>query len=114
MKLQEEMCSIFLRGGFLLHKWSSSDPSVLESIFIYLRDPQATVILSDSEQYIKTLGMEWNTSSDHFHVSITELQRKLTQASFISEWRTVMGWFMSPLSCLKPVLLPSNELQSQG
>ena len=73
MKLQEEMHSLFLRGGFLLRKWSSSDPSVLESIPIDLRDPQATVILSDSNQYTKTLGIEWNASSDHFRVSVTEL-----------------------------------------
>lgn len=46
------------RGGFLLRKWSSSDPSVLESIPVELRDPQATVVLSDSDQYTKTLGIE--------------------------------------------------------
>jgi len=41
-------------GGFLLRKWSCSDPSVLESIPNDLRDPQATIILSDSDQYTKT------------------------------------------------------------
>ena len=32
MKLQSEMHSLFLKGGFLLRKWSYTDPSVLESI----------------------------------------------------------------------------------
>ena len=41
----------------MLCKWSSSDPSVLESIPIELRDSKATVVLSDSEHYTKTLGM---------------------------------------------------------
>ena len=51
MKLQGEMHSLFQRGGFTLHKWSCSDPSVLESIPTDLRDSQATVILFDSSQY---------------------------------------------------------------
>ena len=32
VKLQGEMHSLFLKGGFVLRKWSCSDPSVLESI----------------------------------------------------------------------------------
>lgn len=70
VKLQGEMHSLFQKGVFLLRKWSSSDPSVLESIPIDLRDSRATVILSDPEQYTKTLGIEWNASSDHFRVPI--------------------------------------------
>ena len=31
MKLQGEMHSLFLKGGFLLHKWSCSNPSVLRA-----------------------------------------------------------------------------------
>ena len=73
MKLQGEMHSLFLKGGFVLRKWSSSDPSVLESIPIELRDSKATVVLSDSEHYTKTLGIEWNALSDHFRVSVTDL-----------------------------------------
>ena len=57
----------------MLRKWSSSDPSVLESIPIELRDSKATVVLSDSEHYTKTLGIEWNALSDHFRVTVTEL-----------------------------------------
>ena len=57
----------------LLRKWSCSDRCVLESIPIDLRDSQATVILSHSDQYTKTLGIEWNALYDHFWVNVTEL-----------------------------------------
>ena len=72
IQLQGEMHSI-IKWGFLLRKWSCSDPCVLESIPIDLRHSQPTVILSHSDQYTKTLGIEWNASCDHFRVNVTEL-----------------------------------------
>jgi len=45
---------------------------LLESIPTDLRDSQAMVILSGSSQYTKTLGIEWNTSTDHFRVKVTD------------------------------------------
>lgn len=73
VELQGEMHSLFQRGGFLLRKWNTSDPSVLESIPIELRDSKAKIVLSEPDKYTKTLGIEWNASNDHFRVSITEL-----------------------------------------
>lgn len=77
VKLHGEMHSLFQKGGFLLRKWNSSNPSVLEGIPIDLRDSRARVVLPDSDsdpdQYTKTLGIEWNASNDHFRVSVTEL-----------------------------------------
>ena len=87
MKFQGEMHSLCQRGGFTLCKWSCSDPSVLESIPTDWRDSQDTVILSDSSQCTKTLGVEWNTSTDHFRVKVTELPpiECMTKRSLVSE-----------------------------
>ncbi len=38
------MHALFKKGGFLLRKWSSSDPSVLECIPKDLRDSQSTIV----------------------------------------------------------------------
>ena len=73
IQLQGEMHTPLLKGGFLLRKWSYSDPHVLESIPTDLRDSEASVILSHSDQYTKTLGIEWNALCDHFCVHVTEL-----------------------------------------
>ena len=45
IQLQGEMHSLLLKEGFLLRKWSCSDPCVLESIPTDLRDSQATLTL---------------------------------------------------------------------
>ena len=69
ISLQDEMHSLFQMGGFLLGKWNCSNPKVLQSIAPELRDSRP-IITSDSEQYTKTLGIEWNPHDDHFRVSL--------------------------------------------
>ena len=51
ISLQDEMQSLFHSGGFLLRKWNSSDPKVLNSIAPELRDSRPTITLSDSTHY---------------------------------------------------------------
>ena len=117
-KLQGEMHSLFLKGGFLLRKWSSSDPFVLESIPTDLRDSQATVILSDPDQYTKTLGIEWNASNDHFRVSVTELppiecMTKRSLVSDVTKTFDVLGWY-SPTLMKAKILLQMLWLERVG
>ena len=64
IQLQEEMCYLFQIGGFLLHKWNCSDAKVLQRISPELRDSRRVITLSDSEQYTKTVGIEWNPHDD--------------------------------------------------
>ena len=118
MKLQGEMHSLFLKGGFLLRKWSCSDPSVLESIPPDLRDSQAIVVLSDSDRYTKTLGIECNASSDHFRVSATELPsiECITKRSLVSDVAKTfdaLGWY-SPAIVKAKVLLQILWLEGIG
>ena len=118
VKLQREMCALFQKGGFLLRKWSCSDQSVLESIPIDLRDSQATVILSESDQYTKTLGIEWNASNDHFRVSVTELPsiECMTKRSLVADVaRTfdALGWY-SPTIIKAKILLQMLWLEKIG
>lgn len=66
VEMQHELHSLFLKGGFLLHKWACSDPNVLESIPHELRDMQAMITLSDPDMYTETLGIERNPTNDQF------------------------------------------------
>ena len=70
VQLQGEMQSLFNRGGFLLRKWNCSDPSVLKDVSPELKDSQVTVVLSEPDQYTKTLV---ECPSDLFRVNVTEL-----------------------------------------
>ena len=111
MKLQGDMHSLFLKGGFLLRKWSCSDPTVLESISPDLRESQAAVVLSDSDRYSKTLGIEWNASSDHFRVSVTELPHiecmtKRSLVSGVAKTFDALGWYSPAIVKAKVLLQP--------
>ena len=71
IKLQEELQGLFSRGGFLLHKWNSSDPAVLQHISPELQDRQEAHLISDTKESTQTLGIEWKTSTDQFHLAIS-------------------------------------------
>ena len=58
--LQQQLSGLFSRGGFLLRKWNSNDPSVLQNIPEELRDSSSIQAISESGEYAKTLGLEWN------------------------------------------------------
>ena len=56
--LQQQLTELFARGGFVLRKWNSNDPSVLEKIPEDLRDSCEVHALSEANKYSKTLGVE--------------------------------------------------------
>ena len=86
--LQRELQDLFTRGGFLLRKWNSSEPQVVQAIFPELRETKELHPISSSEQdCIKTLGLVWNTSTDAFHLTISELDSvdSVTKRSLVSD-----------------------------
>ena len=112
------MHSLFSGGGFLLRKWNCSDPHVLNSIPSDLRDSQPTIVLADSDQYTKTLGIEWNASSDHFRVNVTALppvdcMTKRSLTSDVAKTFDVLGWF-SPTIIKAKILLQMLWLEGIG
>ena len=91
---------------------------VLESIPADLRDSQATVILSDPDWNTKILGVEWNASNDHFHVSVTELPSiecttKRSLVSNVAKTFDVLGWY-SPTLVKAKILLQMLWLERVG
>ena len=63
--IHRQLLDLFAKGGFLLRKWNSSDESLLEQVDPDLWDTQSTYHLPASDQYKKTLGIEWNAHQDH-------------------------------------------------
>ena len=57
-----QLQDLFTRAGFLLRKWNSNRPCVLENIPPELRDDQTSLTFSDQDEvYAKTLGIEWHS-----------------------------------------------------
>ena len=73
IKLQEQLRDLFARGGFLLRKWNSNDPLVLQGIPEDLRDSREIHPISETDEYTKTLGLEWNVTMDRFHLTVSNL-----------------------------------------
>ena len=108
--LQRQLQDLFTCGGFFLRKWNSSDPRVLLAIFPDLRDQKEIHPTSGMEAgYTKTLGLEWNTTTDSFHFantkqSLSQITTKRALVSDIAKVFDVLGWF-SPATVSMKILL---------
>lgn len=79
--LQCQLQKLFGCAGFLLRKWNCNNPAVLEHVLAELRDSQSLCTIPNSGEYVKTLGIEWNTALDHFRLTIAELPPLMVQFS---------------------------------
>ena len=107
--LQRQLSDLFSRGGFTLRKWNSNDPSVLEQIPQELWDTNRTQTISEVNEYTKTLGIEWNISTDEFHLAITALSSdtivtKRRMVSDVAKVFDIMGWFSPAIIKMKILL----------
>ena len=56
ISLQKQLQTLFAKGGFLLRRWNSISPSVVEQINPELRDSQNVLSIMESPGYTKHLG----------------------------------------------------------
>ena len=107
--LQRQLHDLFAKGAFLLRKWNSNSAAVMEHIPPELRDSQPVQTLPNDDDYTKTLGIEWNTSKDHFRITVAKPPRldNLTKrglTSDIAKTFDILGWF-SPSTIIVKILL---------
>ena len=107
--LQQQLSELFSRGGFTLRKWNSNDSSVLKQIPQELRDTNRTQTISEVNEFTKTLGIEWNISTDEFHLTITTFSSdaivtKRRMVSDVAKVFDVMGWFSPAIVKMKILL----------
>ena len=98
VEMQKQLQDLFSRGGFLLRKWNSNQPAVSQHIPSELKDTHPTQALPSPDEYTKTLGIEWNTTTDHFHLTITDLPpvayvTKRVLVSDVAKTFDVLRWF---------------------
>ena len=102
IELRRQLQELFIRDGFTLCKWHSSEPSVLKGLPDDIKDPHSMPISLDTDTYTKTLGIEWNATSDHFRLTVTDLPQlhnftKRALVSDIAKTFDVLGWFLPQL-----------------
>lgn len=60
--LHHQLQDLFNSGGFKLHKWDSNSPEVLILISPEIRSSKNISNLGNSDNFVKTLGMECNSN----------------------------------------------------
>lgn len=93
----------------LLRKWNSSEPSVLQHIDPDLQDAQCTLSILNPESYTKTLGIEWNSSTDQFRLTVAAIPQMngMTKRALVSDIAKIfdmLGWY-SPMIVKAKILL---------
>ena len=82
IELYRQLQALFAKADFLLRKWNSSSPSVLEGVPHELRDDKNSLTISDQDEiYTKTLGIEWHSVLDHFRLNVANRSVDKTSSS---------------------------------
>ncbi|XP_041379393.1 uncharacterized protein LOC121392076 [Gigantopelta aegis] len=100
--LQKQLQELFHKGGFVLRKWNSNEPEVLNHLPAELKESQSVQTIAE-DHYTKTLGIEWNSVTDNFRITVAELDHrdvvtKRMLISDISKTFDILGWFSQQLS----------------
>ena len=109
IELQRQLQDFFAQGGFLLRKWNSSEPTVLQHITSELRETQCTHLIPCLDEYTKTLGMEWNANRIIF-VPFHDITKRVL-VSDIAKTFDVLGWFSPAIIKVKILLQQQWELK---
>ena len=109
VELQKQLQDLFSQGGFLLRKWNSNDPIILQHVAPELKETQVMHTITETETYTKTLSVECNSNSKHFRLTIADLPpltnvTKRLLVSDISKTFDVLGWFSPAIVKVKILL----------
>ncbi|XP_067129093.1 uncharacterized protein [Centruroides vittatus] len=105
--LVDQLTALMTKGGFVLRKWTSNDPSVLEKIPKELRDSSESVKLQE-DNGIKILGINWIPQEDcfRFFIPYSDEQAGYTKREILSD----LAKIFDPLGWLAPCVVYAKIL----
>lgn len=115
IELQRQLHESFERGGFKLHKWNSSDSTIMKKLNPSLKSTSPSSCDMPDVEYTKTLGIRWNPLKDCFQLTIAELPpvKEVTKRFLVSDVAKtfdVLGWFSPSIIVVKILLQRLWEL----
>ena len=107
-RLRKGLQDLVSLGGFVLHKWKTSEPAIAEHIPSHLLDKITSQEITCTYTFTKVLGVEWDTNSDMFCSMISSPSpggtlTKQTLLSHITSLYDILGWCFPAL--IKPKIL---------
>lgn len=103
IKMQTRLTSLFARGGFPLHKWTSNSNLVLDQIPQTLQLSQNSINIK-LEESVKALGVTWKPQLDVFELKVLvdcKLESTFTKRTALS----VIAKTFDPLGWLAPIII---------
>ena len=96
IELCHQLQELLTKANFLLRKWNSSNPSILQEVPPELRDDQTSLSITDHDKvYTKILGVKWHSVLDHFRLSVANhlCHKTVTKRALVSDIAKTYGWF---------------------
>lgn len=104
-ELQRQLFELLQRGQFLLRKWRSNEPRILQHL-----DRKADDLLTIDKESAKTLGLLWNSSQDELQYTVQPFkQRSITKRTVLSQISKVFD----PLGLVGPILIKGKRFMQQ-
>ena len=106
LEIQEELIALLYLACMWLHKWRSSDNSVMENVPTDMREDEGHQIIMPPAECHKALGLHWDTKKDMLHVSTPTLavDDNPMKTSDLTKTLDLLRWF-SPCTIVVKVML---------
>ncbi|GFX24716.1 uncharacterized protein TNCV_3344961 [Trichonephila clavipes] len=96
-----EIQNLLKSGGFILRKWSSSHPKVLQDLDTSLLASKPIHSLGDEESKQRVLGLIWNLKTDSIQVKVVHEEIVKTKRQLLS----VIAQIFDPLRLFSPSVI---------
>ncbi|GFW03549.1 integrase catalytic domain-containing protein [Trichonephila clavipes] len=96
-----EIQNLLKSGGFILRKWSSSHPKVLQHLDTSLLASKPLHSLGDEESKQRVLGLIWNLKTDSIQVKVVHEEIVKTKRQLLS----VIAQIFDPLGLFSPSVI---------
>ncbi|XP_026317449.1 uncharacterized protein LOC113228388 [Hyposmocoma kahamanoa] len=110
-ELQKQLYDLLKKGGFILRKWATNEPSILQDVTENQKS-QSHVFNFKHDSIMKTLGIGWKTAEDVFCFNWdmpSRDQNKFTKRMLLSD----ISKLYDPLGWLAPIIIGTKILFQQ-
>ncbi|XP_059221526.1 uncharacterized protein LOC131996094 [Stomoxys calcitrans] len=100
LAIRQQVSALLKRGNFLIRKWCSNEPAVLEGVPV--SDCEQFLKFHDGTDITKTLGLIWDPKSDNFIFSFNPINdwKVVTKRTILSS----IARLYDPLGLIGPVI----------
>ncbi|CAH2101847.1 unnamed protein product [Euphydryas editha] len=105
--LQQELYELLKKGGFILRKWATNEPSVLENVQDTEKRHRNDYNFKQQE-FSKTLGLSWNDSTDTFHFICETPHNKKNETYTKRRLLSEISKIYDPLGWLSPITIQAK------